>query len=269
MGQISLGLINFLNCMPYNVSFKHWGLENITLSLGYPTLINTLMKEGQLHVAPVSSLEYLQNKDDYTLIDTTCISSDGEVTSVILFSKYEFNDLRGKTIGLPFNSASSSALLKVLLFQNYIYSDEVEFYIHKYEKKLNEMLSDYFDAVLYIGDAALIENNSSNNYYKYDLGLMWKKLTGYPFVFGTWVAQKSWAEENPKDYEWIRLTLENAYKAGLAKYIDEITDDNSKRLNLNKNVIQDYLLNKIKYSYSGYHLQSLEVFESLYNDLSL
>lgn len=266
--QISLGIINFLNCMPFIIPFQQWGLENINLSLGYPTLINGLMKDGQLHSAPISSIEYIKNKDKYVLIDTACISSNGEVGSVILFSKYNFNELAGKTIGLPYNSATSLVLLKILLLQNYIYDDDVEFLNHKYEKNLDEALTADFDAVLYIGDAALIENNNQqNNYYKYDLGLMWKKLTGYPCVFGTWVADREWATKNPEDYQWLKVVIENAYKTGKEKYIDTIAETYSEKLGLSQDIIRDYLLNKIKYDYTDYHLMSLEVFENLYNDL--
>ena len=93
MEQISVGIINFLNCMPFIVPFQEWGLEKINLSLGYPTLINSLMREGQLHAAPISSIEYITNKDEYILMNSACISSDGEVGSVILFSKCEFSEL--------------------------------------------------------------------------------------------------------------------------------------------------------------------------------
>jgi len=51
------------------------------------------------------------------------------------------------------------------------------------------------EARLVIGDAALLlrTNAGDRERYAYDLGEVWKKWTGLPFVFAVWVAQRSTA----------------------------------------------------------------------------
>ncbi|HBH17420.1 MAG TPA: hypothetical protein DDX14_00470, partial [Cyanobacteria bacterium UBA9579] len=188
LSKISLGLINFTNCIPVNYSLYEWSNERLILSEGYPTLINQLMLEKQVHVAPISSIEYLKNQDQYKLIETACISSDGDVDSVILFSNYDFMDLEEKTIGVPYTSSSSITLLKILLNEHQYDLSRIKFKTHKYETSLEDALNSKFDAVLYIGDPALTANiKYQHQFKKYDLGKLWKEHTGYPMTFGTWV----------------------------------------------------------------------------------
>ena len=190
---ISLGMINFTNCIPVNYSLYKWNHEKIIISEGYPTLINDLMRHNQLDVAPVSSVEYLNNPDKYTLIDNICISSDSNVASVILFSNYELNELEGKKIGIPYTSATSVALLKIILLKSGIDIANIKFIVHKYEISLKEALTARYDAILYIGDIALISNIKYGDIFKaFDLGLLWKNITGCPMVFGSWVARSDW-----------------------------------------------------------------------------
>ncbi|MFH0702247.1 MAG: menaquinone biosynthesis protein [bacterium] len=272
--DINIGLINFTNCLPINYSFYKWNYEGIILKEGYPSLINELMYNEKIHAAPISSVEYLKNKDKYTLIDTICISSDGEAGSVILFSNYELEKLAGKTIAVPYTSASSIALLKILLNE---YSDlnTVKFQVHKYETTLEEALKNQYDAILYIGDPALIANIKYKDeiFKKYDLGKCWKELTGYPMVFGTWAALSSWKSlnenKNKNDFEQVKFLLNKAVESGLNMYFNEIINLALKNLNFNLNLsnanyIKNYLTENIKYNFTENHKKGLELFETLY-----
>ncbi|GEM_PF-990481 len=153
---VNIGIIDFLNCLPINYTLEKWAIENIILSRGNPAQINKLMKEGLVDIAPISSIEYLLNQDKYILIKEACITSDAECGSVILFSNYELDELRGKKIALPDDSATSIAMLKVLLKQKGIAIKDINFVRHKYEKPLSETLGKNFDAALYIGNNALV-----------------------------------------------------------------------------------------------------------------
>lgn len=241
--KIKLGLINFTNCLPLNYTLEKWQLENIELVYGNPAQLNKLMAEGVLDVAPVSSIEYLKNKNKYKLIETACISSDGECGSVILFSKKELNKI--DKIALPDDSASSIAMLKIILDRNdIIYSK------HNYEK-----IDSSHDAVLFIGDNALKKNNSENDYlFSYDIGKLWKERTGYPAVFGTWVRK----EDNFHEFDNL---IHKAIETGLELYFNEILDLASSNLKLSREIIRDYLKSKISYKYTERHRKSLEKIE--------
>lgn len=267
---ISMGLINFVNCIPINYSLYKWGHEKLILSDGYPTLLNQLMLDNQLHVAFVSSIEYLKNMDKYTLIEEPCISSDGEVGSVILFSNCDFEDLEEKVVGIPYTSSSSNTLLKVLLDQYGYDLGRIEFVTHKYESSLESMLNGKFDAVLYIGDPALTGNIKYKDKFKcYDLGKMWKDLTDCPMTFGTWVARTDWKINNEDDYNWVSFILNKAVEAGLNMYFNDIVEIAQRKLEIDRIHVEDYLTRKINYSFTNKHREGLELFKNMYDNLNM
>ena len=148
--KIKLGCINFTNCLPLNYTLDKWQLDDLELVYGTPAELNRLMEEGEIDAAPVSSIEYLKNEDKYDLIQTACISSEGECGSVILFSNKRPENIQ--TIALPNDSASSIVMLKIIL-KNY----DINYTTHNYDNiNLN------IDAALFIGDNALIKNYKNN-----------------------------------------------------------------------------------------------------------
>ncbi|MCK5177340.1 MAG: hypothetical protein KAQ92_06440, partial [Candidatus Aenigmarchaeota archaeon] len=58
-----------------------------------------------------------------------------------------------------------------------------------------------------------------------------------------------------------------AIETGFEMYFNEILDKASKNIGLKKEIIEDYLTSKIKYSYTPEHKKSLELFEKLYNKI--
>jgi chorismate dehydratase len=267
--KISIGLINFTNCLPINYALEKTSEGQLLFSRGYPALINQLMHAGQVHVAPMSSIEFLQNQKDYVLIKNACITSDAECGSVILFSNFKFEDLEGKNIAIPNDSATSIAMLKVLLKEKGVDLKSINFSIHKYEFKIQEALKKY-DAVLQIGDAALVSRyNSENNtdFYQYDLGRVWKEITGFAPVFGTWAARADWANANKDSFEELNLLITKAVEAGLGVYFNEVVQIAAENLDLPQEYIKDYLTAKIKYKFGVEQEKSLLLFNRLYERL--
>lgn len=269
--HISFGLINFTNCLPINYVLEKWAPEDIIISRGHPALINQLMKDAQIHVAPISAFEYLMNENDYILIKEACITSDAECGSVILFSGCKLEDLKGKRIGVPYDSATSIAMLKVLLNEKGILAPDScpHFVRHKYEKSLSEALDNDFDAVLYIGDAALkARYNYKDRFYQYDLGTLWKETTGLPPVFGTWAARADWASAHKDDFDRVKFLINKAVEAGLGIYFNEVVEKAALELGLPYDFVKDYLSAKIKYNFTPEHEKSLNIFKELYNGLN-
>ncbi len=266
--KIKTGLINFTNCLPFNFSIEREKPENIELVYGTPAELNKLMSEGSIDVAPISSFEYLMNRDNYTLIKTACISSDGECGSVILFSKAGFRELNNCKIGLPADSASSAAMLKVILNEYDNDLKSIIFEPHNYEQTPDQFLNSGFKAVLFIGDNALKNNLAFNKVFlAFDIGKLWKDLTGYPAVFGTWAARNSWMEKNRDNFEKINNLIPKAIETGLGLYFNRILNHASGKLCLNQELIRDYLTKKIRYNYTERHEKSLELFKELYSRL--
>ena len=153
---------------------------------GVPSRLNKMLRDGKVDVSPSSSIEYLRNKDKYLVLPWFSISSSGPIKSIRLFSKYSLDELGGRTIAVSSESESSILLLKVILKE--FFSVECKFKLESRRSVKNILTS--FPAMLHIGDNAMIEAHKisldkrlESSMYVYDLGDLWDKYTGLPFVF--------------------------------------------------------------------------------------
>jgi len=186
----NVGHIQFLNCLPlYYGLVKSYALLDIELIKGTPTELNNLLISGNLDISPISSIEYARHRESLILFPDFTVSSDGEVKSILLLSRFPIEELSGKKIALTTTSATSQVLLKLILSRGY--SVDAEYIPCKPD--LTGMFS-IADAALLIGDVALKYYYHTEDYYLYDLGLEWKKLTGKKMVYAVWAANRSFAE---------------------------------------------------------------------------
>ena len=162
--MIRLGRISYVNMAPVfhrlNVD-----VEEVT---GVPTELNRLLLDGQLDVAPISSIEYARHASALRLLPRLCVSSEGAVESIQLVSRIPFSQIR--TVAVTAESATSVVLTRVLL----PHADHVP-------------LGEPADAKLLIGDAAL-KSAFEDPTPHYDLGKLWLDRTGLPMVFAVWAA---------------------------------------------------------------------------------
>jgi len=140
-------------------------VEEVT---GVPTELNRMLLDGQLDVAPISSIEYARHASALRLLPRMCVSSEGAVESIQLVSSIPFSQIR--SVAVTAESATSVVLTKVLL----PHAEHVS-------------LDHDADAKLLIGDAAL-RSAFEDPTPHYDLGKLWLERTGLPMVFAVWAA---------------------------------------------------------------------------------
>ncbi len=164
--MIRLGRIGYVNMAPvfYRLDAE---VEEV---VGVPTELNRALLEGEIDVAPISSIEYARNADRLRLLPKLCVSSEGAVDSIQLVSRLPLDAVQ--TIAVTPESATSVALTKVLL-------PEAE----------HVPLEAPADATLLIGDAAL-KSAFEDPTPHHDLGRMWLERTGLPMVFAVWAARE-------------------------------------------------------------------------------
>ncbi len=185
-----VGHIQFLNCLPlYYGLVKSLALLDIELIKGTPTELNNMLINKDLDVSPISSIEYARHTDSLLLFPDFTVSSNGEVKSILLLSRFPVEQLSGRKIALTSTSATSQALLKIILKRGY----KIDPHYIIMQPDLNGMLSSA-DAALLIGDIALRHHADSNKYHVYDLGVEWKKLTGKNMVYAVWAVNRTFAE---------------------------------------------------------------------------
>ena len=162
MTAVRLGRISYVNMAP--VFFRvDADVEEIQ---GVPTELNRRLLDGELDIAPISSIEYARNAERLRVLPRLCVASEGAVDSIQLVSRKPLEQIR--VVAVTPESATSVVLTKVLLPE----ADHVP-------------LGEEADAKLLIGDAAL-KSAFEDPTPHYDLGRLWLERTGLPMVFAVW-----------------------------------------------------------------------------------
>ena len=171
--------ISYLNSIPFV-----YGLENsdigVDLSLEIPSVCGQKLIKNEVDLAllPVAVIPSLDFAD---VVSPYCISSDGAVQTVCLFSQVPLEQI--ETILLDYHSITSNALVKLL--SKYFWKIQPDF--KKSELNFESKISGNTAGVI-IGDRAYKYRDDFP--FIYDLSYEWKKFCGLPFVFACWVSNK-------------------------------------------------------------------------------
>lgn len=209
--KIKIGAVSYLNTKPllYGIKRSAALMKMIELAEDYPAKIAAMLVDGSIDVglAPVAVIPRLK---EWHIVSDYCIGAEGNVASVCLFSEVPVN--RIEKVLLDYQSRTSVNLCKVLLKHYWKIGPQIE---EAKENYISEIKGTTAGVV--IGDRALNQRKVSP--YIYDLAGSWKAMTGLPFVFATWIANK----KLPADF----ITLFNeANKLGLS-HINEVIAENT------------------------------------------
>ena len=189
--KFRLGRIGYINCYPvYGAIDRGVVPAPGDLVTGTPAELNDLLVAGELDVSVISAIEYARHARDLVLLPDIAISSDGPVRSVILYSRVPAGQLDGRTVLLSAASRTSVALLELLC--RHVWRVQPRFAQARAEASdLDSLAHLPHDAVLVIGDPALLLGARGAYPHACDLGEEWKRWTGLPFVFAVWAARRS------------------------------------------------------------------------------
>jgi chorismate dehydratase len=183
-----LGIVAYTNVAPL-----HWGLEpwpGAVFERGVPTELNAKLLAGEIDLTLVSSVEFIRHRRVLRALPDFSIATLGPVYSVMLFHRVPYQELGGARIAVSTDSATSVALLEVLLRE-----DGIEAELEPAAPDLDAMLDSHHAALL-IGDAALEEAVARRPVagtvpHQTDLGDAWYRRTRLPFTFAVWAAHAS------------------------------------------------------------------------------
>jgi chorismate dehydratase len=167
---IRLGRIGYVNMAPV----FHRLEADVDEVAGVPTELNRRLLEGELDLAPISSIEYARHAGRLRILPRLCVGSEGAVDSIQLVSRLPLEHVR--TVGVTPESATSVVLTRVLL-----------------PEAAHVPLGEEADAKLLIGDAAL-KSAFEDPTPHHDLGRLWLERTGLPMVFAVWAAPEPVAD---------------------------------------------------------------------------
>ena len=173
--------MSYLNTKPLIYGFEKGMMKNeVELVTDFPASIADMLicNEVDIALVPVATIPLLT---EYHIISDYCIGATGEVASVCLFSDVPLSEI--KIILLDYQSRSSVGLLRILLKDYWKLNVDLISANANYEEKILGTT-----AGLVIGDRAFIQRKKSK--YIFDLGTAWKEMTGLPFLFAAWIANK-------------------------------------------------------------------------------
>lgn len=215
MRKLRLGQVDYINCLPVYQPVEE-GIIPLAARVvkGPPTKLNGLFVRGELDITPISSIEYARHHRGGVILPDLSITADGDVMSILLFSKVPVTELGGRRVALPSSSASSVALLKILL--EHYYQAETEFLT--LPPKLDSMLKKA-EAALLIGDDALLAHHQCRQeqsaLHITDLGAAWKEFTGEKMVYALWVINRDFVNRRSADVRDVSAKLVAAKNHGL------------------------------------------------------
>lgn len=250
-----LGRIGYINCYPVYGAIDR-GIVAVAAEpvTGTPSELNDLLAAGELDVSVVSAVEYARNAAAYRLLPDLAVSCDGPVRSVLLLSRRPVEELEQGTILLSASSRTSVYLLR-LLCQD-VWRVHPRFAEARAEAAdLDALAGLPHEAVLVIGDSALILAARRSYPYCYDLGEEWKRWTGLPFVFAVWAARR---EVDPAQLRAVHGGLLESRAWGLS-HLEDLAVQAARVTGTNQRACREYL-SGLDYGLSYKHLEGLTSF---------
>jgi chorismate dehydratase len=240
--MLKISAVSYLNTIPFIHGLKQSELiKTIDLQLDYPSICADKLINGTVDLALVPVAVIPKLKEAYIISDY-CIGANGAVDTVCLYSDVPIEEI--ESIALDYQSRTSVALLKILLKEYWQLNPEL--------KKANVGFEENIKgnhAALVIGDRAFALN--TKHAYIYDLSAIWKKMTGFPFVFAAWVA-------NTKLTKDFIVSFNKALEKGLSNIDKALALEGDSYPNC-KNP-EDYLNNKISYNLDVEKQKGMELF---------
>jgi len=235
-----LVIVSYHNTTPFMAGLndeKYQDLFDIVLAT--PSNCARLYQEGaaDLALVPVGALPDLQA---YEVITDYCIGSDGKVYTVAMFSNQPIEQC--SHIYLDMDSLTSVKLSRILL-EEHLHLDLTEISGIPQGKKVEENA-----AYLMIGDKVF--ENEADFIYKYDLGELWKEMTGLPFAFAVWIRRIGTNEH-------VEPVLNEIFKQGLA-----LCQNDADTFAWEKMTLKEYLTNYISFDFNAEKRKAKELFLS-------
>ncbi len=215
-----VGHIQFLNCLPlYHMLVRSGAVLGMDLYKDTPIALCRRLLSGKLDISPVPAIEYARHAQDLLLLPDLTVSSNGNVMSILLVSKVAAEKLDGRPVALTNTSATSQVLTKIILREKF--GAEPAYF--ECPPDLPEMFREA-DAALLIGDDALRAHARPGSYRQYDLGGLWKDLTGQAMVYAVWAARRGYAEKRPDRVRGVYEAFRGSMTESLA-HVETLSRD--------------------------------------------
>ena len=235
--NVRIGMVNFINTAPlYDIWQRTVNRPEWKVIEAEPSVLNRMLYENDLDMGLVSSQEYAAHPQDYLIFDDISISASGPVGSVFLFSRCDPGQLADRTVLLSGQSHTSVSLVKIILEKFYHVEP-----VYQVGSALKAKENKDIQAVLAIGDEALLLAQSETYRHKIDLSKIWHEKTSLPFVFAIWAIREKFCHENPGVVKDIHRELLRCRSEG-RKDLKNISKRVAPRVSMDAEACYEYLL---------------------------
>jgi chorismate dehydratase len=197
---IRIGRIPYANLFPiFFVLERDMDCSDYEFVEGMPSELNRMLREGALDLSPSSSIEYIRDPARYAIIDGHSVSAQGPVGSVFLFSERPIEQLNGTAVAVTSHSETSVALLRIITEKFLGISCTLDVSDRPLESRRpaclligDEAIRRRTELVIRGEGAHLLPGGAAAGplTHIYDLGEIWHRQTGLPFVFALWIVRK-------------------------------------------------------------------------------
>lgn len=235
-----------------NTEFIYYGFENPNSNFefvtAHPPKLGEMVVKGELDIAPASSIIYAKHPDNLLILPNFSINALGKTMSILVFSKKfsSLEELNGKKLALPLTSASSNALVEILLRMKKLNTELICNQVPKVDIMLKNA-----DAGLLIGDDALHALSNGNRVLA-DLGEEWFNISGKNMVYALWLINKETTRYKGNEVKEFLQELTRA-RTYAYKNIDIVTKNIASQVSMDYNLLRKHL------SHLSYNLGDEEI----------
>ncbi len=264
--RVRLGAVGYLNARPLVYGLEREGDFDIRYDI--PSVCARLLHARETDLGLVPSIEYLRGPVPYMIVPGAGVTSRGPVASVAVYTRRDPRDIR--SIAMDSSSRTSVALATILLRREFGAAPTSV----SMPPDVDAMLA-AADAALIIGDTALFLNpqpgldigqsairNPQSAMSKLDLGDLWFRSTGLPFVYAFWAG---WPDAvAPDQVERLQRAREEGEAHTDAVARAYYPDDPARQ-----DVAREYLRHNIRYAVGSDELEGLHTFYRYASELGL
>lgn len=237
-----IGSVSYLNAKPLIYGLDE--SEDVHLTLDVPSRLIDGLRERRFDVALLPVIDY-QRLPGLRILRSGGIGCDGHTLTVRIFSKVPIHEI--ETLACDTDSHTSVALARIVLAD--AYQQRPRFVDWNHDDPSSA------EARLLIGDKVVCEEPAGFE-HQLDLGEAWKRLTGLPFVFATWMARQG------VDLGDLPQRLATAMREGLANAA-EIVERYATPRGWPAELALQYLTVYLKYDIGERQLEAIRLFHTL------
>lgn len=244
-----VGAVSFLNAKPLVAGLLADPCVDVHFAV--PAKLADLLTDGRVDAALIPVVD-LAARERLSLISDACIASDGETLTVRVFSRIAPSRMsRLRVDGDSHTSVLLARLIWLEMFDRAVPTMPLEF----------ASPGEVEDGVLLIGDK-VVSQRPRGFAFEVDLGAAWRELTGLPFVYAVWAADKQ------RELADLPDRLERSRDMGV-RDAAAIADREGPRAGWPVEIARRYLTETMHYRLTRRHRQGMELFLRLARDRGL